>query len=101
MKNRTILLLGVLGIILLLSSCAAGPNTMVDMPAPDGGTAGFLLGLWHGFIAPVTFFISLFTENINLYEVYNTGGWYDFGFVLGAGIIFGGGSKATCTKKSM
>jgi hypothetical protein len=100
MKNRTILLFGLFGIILLLSNCAAGPNTMVDMPAADGDTAGFLMGLWHGFIAPVTFVISLFTENINLYEVHNTGGWYDFGFVLGASIIFGGSSKATCTRKS-
>jgi hypothetical protein len=26
-----------------------------------------------------------------MYEVYNNGGWYDFGFVLGSGILFGGG----------
>lgn len=53
--------------------------------------AGFWLGLWHGIIAPVTFLISLFTDNVNIYEVHNNGNWYDFGFVLGAGILFGGG----------
>jgi len=50
--------------------------------------------LWHGFIAPVSFFVSLFSDNVALYAVNNNGGWYDFGFVLGAGIIFGGGSRA-------
>jgi len=88
-----------LGIILLFTACTAGPNSLLDTPSPEGQPAGFLLGLWHGFIAPVTFFISLFTDNISLYEVHNTGGWYDFGFVLGAGIIFGGGSKASCKKR--
>ena len=53
--------------------------------------AGFWLGVWHGIIAPLTFIISLFTESVTLYEVHNNGAWYDFGFVLGAGILFGGG----------
>jgi len=28
-----------------------------------------------------------------MYAVNNNGGWYDFGFVWGAGILFGGGAK--------
>jgi hypothetical protein len=73
-----------------LASCAAGPNAQVGVP--DGGdVAGFWLGLWHGFIAPITFLVSLFTDNVSVYEVHNNGNWYDFGFVLGAGILFGGG----------
>ncbi len=52
---------------------------------------GFFRGLWHGIISPVSFVISLLTDNVSLYEVYNNGGWYDFGFVLGSGILFGGG----------
>lgn len=75
----------------LLGACAAGVNPEMDVPAPDGGVAGFWLGLWHGIIAPFTFVISLFTDNVSLYEVHNNGNWYDFGFVLGAGILFGGG----------
>lgn len=60
--------------------------------APNGGdVAGFWMGLWHGIIAPIAFFISLFTDNVNIYDVHNSGNWYDFGFVLGAGILFGGG----------
>ncbi len=56
---------------------------------------GFFSGLWHGLIAPVSFIGSLFSDKIAMYAVNNNGGWYDFGFVLGAGILFGGGGKAT------
>jgi hypothetical protein len=76
---------------LVLASCAAGPNPSLDTANAEGVIAGFWMGLWHGIISPITFVISLFTENVNLYEVHNSGGWYDFGFVLGAGILFGGG----------
>lgn len=78
-----------------LAACAPGPNTAMDTAGPDGDVAGFWLGLWHGIIAPVTFVISLFTDDVNLYEIHNNGGWYDFGFVLGAGILFGGGNTAS------
>lgn len=49
---------------------------------------GFWSGLWHGFISPVSFIGSLFTDSIAMYALNNNGGWYDFGFVLGAGILF-------------
>ncbi|MFY9152492.1 MAG: hypothetical protein WAO52_10775 [Prolixibacteraceae bacterium] len=57
--------------------------------------SGFLSGLWHGFIAPLSFVGSLFFDHIAMYAVNNNGGWYDFGFVLGAGILFGGSGKAS------
>jgi hypothetical protein len=76
---------------LLLAACAPGVNPEVGVPSPGGDVAGFWYGLWHGIIAPITFLISLFTDNVNFYEVHNNGNWYDFGFVLGAGILFGGG----------
>jgi len=53
---------------------------------------GFWGGLWHGIIAPLSFIGSLFSDDIAMYAVNNNGGWYDFGFVLGAGILFGGSS---------
>ena len=56
---------------------------------------GFLGGLWHGIIAPISFIGSLFSDDIAMYAVNNNGGWYDFGFVLGAGILFGGSSSAS------
>jgi hypothetical protein len=40
--------------------------------------------------------VSLFSVKVRIYEVANKGDWYDFGFMLGVSIIFGGsGSAAT------
>ena len=33
--------------------------------------AGFWLGLWQGLISLITFLISLFTSEVNIYEVQN------------------------------
>jgi hypothetical protein len=80
-------------VLLLVAACAAGPNPSVE----DSG-AGFWLGLWHGIIIPVTFVISLFNDNVSIYEVDNNGNWYDFGFMLGIAGPFsgiaGGSSRA-------
>lgn len=67
--------------LMLLSSCAAEGNAEVSATAG----AHFWYGLWHGLILPVTFVVSLFNDNVGVYEVANEGHWYDFGFVLGAG----------------
>jgi len=75
---------------LVLAACAAGANSAVDTPAADGDVAGLWMGLWHGLIVPITFVVSLFTENVSVYEVHNSGGWYDAGFVLGAACSLGG-----------
>jgi len=77
--------------VLWASSCAPGPNVSEKSPNAEGKVAGFWLGLWHGLISPVTFIISLFSKTVRLYEVHNNGGWYNFGFVLGAGLFLGGG----------
>jgi hypothetical protein len=83
--------LGVAAALLLLSSCAPGPNPEAGLgPEP----AGFWLGLWHGIILPVTFVISLFTDSVSIYEVANNGNWYDFGFFLGVLISLGGSGGA-------
>ncbi|HUP17910.1 MAG TPA: hypothetical protein VM848_17915 [Acidimicrobiia bacterium] len=88
-------------LMLVLAACMAGPNPEIGSATEGATAAGFLFGLWHGIIAPVTFIISLFTDNVNLYEVHNNGNWYDFGFVLGAGILFGGGSRgARATRRA-
>ena len=86
-------------VLFLFTACVAGPNEFVNTPDSDGETAGFWRGLWHGFIAPFTFIISLFTDSVHVYEVHNTGGWYDFGFLLGASIIFGGGGGGAASRR--
>ena len=98
-KKRLLLVsIAILG-ILLLAGCAAGINPTVGVPDVDGGSAGFWKGLWHGLISCVTFVISLFTDKVNVYDVHNSGNWYDFGFMLGVSIIFGGTSRATKRKR--
>ena len=73
---------------LALSACAAtqAPDA-VAASAPD-----FWLGLWHGFIFPVAWIVSLFVDNVAIYAVPNNGGWYDFGYFLGIA-VFGVGAR--------
>lgn len=61
---------------------------------PSTNPAGFLVGLWHGLIAPFTFLISLFVEGVSIYETNNNGRWYEFGFLLGISASAGGGDQA-------
>ena len=82
-------------LLMLVAGCAPGVNPEVGTPDAERVIAGFWLGLWHGVIAPVTFVISLFIEDINIYEVHNSGNWYDFGFMLGIGALAGGGSSGS------
>ena len=77
--------------VVFFSSCAPGPNDMERTSDDEGKVAGFWKGLWHGLIAPITFIISVFTDKVHLYEVHNNGTWYNFGFVVGAGLFFSGG----------
>jgi hypothetical protein len=72
----------ILGLALALAACAA-----TQVPATtEPGSPGFLLGVWHGFIFPIAFIISLFTDSVAVYAVPNNGGWYDFGYFVG--IVF-------------
>jgi hypothetical protein len=93
MDRRRVVVLAMAGLalVLVLAACAAGADPQVGVPAANGEVAGFWQGLWHGIISPIAFIISLFNDKVSIYEVHNDGNWYDFGFVLGAGILFGGG----------
>ena len=64
--------------LLALAGCARQVSTAVAPEAP-----GFLLGVWHGFIFPVAWVLSLFLDNVAIYAVPNNGGWYDFGYFVG------------------
>ncbi len=73
---------------------------MKNSTAPDGSVAGFWTGLWHGMILPISFIVSLFRDSVSVYEVHNNGGWYNFGFLLGAAIVLGGGGSAAGSGKT-
>ena len=82
-------------VIFFLSGCAE----TITLTEPLGkDPVGFWKGLLHGFILPFSFIISLFDSDVAVYAIYNNGGWYNFGFVLGASIIFGGSGKASKRK---
>ena len=84
MKNRLFFLVLIVAIMLFAAGCAThSAGQVLDPP-------GFLYGLLHGFILLFSFVASLFTD----YEIYafpNSGGWYNFGFLLGVMMFFGGG----------
>jgi len=84
-------LLVLIPLLLLLTSCAAG-----DAQFTPESPAGFWYGLWHGIISFISLIIHIFNDNVTVYEINNTGGWYDFGFLLGVISIWGGGSHMTC-----
>jgi hypothetical protein len=59
----------------------------MNKPDTHGNVAGIGLGLWHGFISPVTMVVSFFNKNVQIYEVHNNGSQYNLGFVLGLAFL--------------
>jgi hypothetical protein len=66
-----------IGLMLLTACTFAGDSTSFTQ-----GTPGFLMGIWHGIIAPYTLIVRFFLD-IQMYAVPNTGLGYDAGFLLG------------------
>ena len=89
--KQTILILSI-ACAVLLSGCA---DTVSFTAASSHAPVGFWYGLWHGIILPVAWLISLFDSDVAVYAIYNNGGWYDFGFVLGVGGLAGSSSKSS------
>lgn len=78
--------------VVYLSSCA---DSVSFAEAATREPVGFWYGLWHGWISGFAWLVSLFSDSTAIYAIYNNGGWYDFGFVLGAGIVSGVSAKAS------
>ena len=57
------------------------------------------MGIWHGWIAPISLIVSIFDPFVSMYEVHNTGWWYDFGFYIAIISGFGGVSLSRKRKK--
>ncbi|MBT8207247.1 MAG: hypothetical protein KJO18_03145 [Acidimicrobiia bacterium] len=90
MKKRLIVLIVLLGAV--ASACAAGTGRY-DLADP----AGFLSGIWHGWIAPITLIWQIFDADVRIYEPVNTGWWYDAGFYFA--VISGFGSLSLRRRK--
>jgi hypothetical protein len=84
---KAVSLLLVLGLLLALFLSGCIPGDGKHTPAKP---AGFLWGIWHGWVAPVTLVIGIFKHPIRVYEAANTGWWYDFGFYMAVISGFGG-----------
>ncbi len=92
--NGRFLTIGLVFCVAFMSlSCAPG-NDRWDQEINPGHKAGFWAGIWHGLIVIITFVVSLFTQEVGLYEVSNTGWAYNLGFIIGLFIIFGGCHRA-------
>jgi hypothetical protein len=74
-------------LLVVFAACASQP------PVEDASDVpGFWMGLWHGFIAPIALIGEIFSSH-RIYAFPNSGGWYDFGFILGIS-AWGGGAAA-------
>jgi hypothetical protein len=98
MKSSLALLVLVLMLLSILPGCAPGPNQSQGTES-EHGVAGFWLGLWQGFMAPFVFVVSVFKSNVSIYEVHNSGAWYNFGYLFGLACILGGGGNRTARRK--
>lgn len=78
-KVTLYIFLGVL--ILTLAGCASQPGT-------SGYWPWFFTGIWHWICAPFALIGSIFTD-IRIYEFPNTWRWYDFGFMIWLGLLWG------------
>ena len=96
MKSSLTLVVLVL-LFLILAGCEPGANQ--SKGTASDVAAGFWLGLWQGFIAPFVFVASLFKSNISIYEVHNSGAWYNFGYLFGLACFFGGGGNRAARRK--
>ena len=65
-----------------------GPNQLVNTVDAYNRVATFLQGILHGIISPVTLVLSFVNPIIQMYEVHNNGGMYNFGFLIGVAIVF-------------
>jgi hypothetical protein len=85
MANRVILLFLILLCAIGIAGCFPGAGH-----SSQANPAGFFTGVWHGWIAPISLILGLFDDKVRLYELTNTGWWYDLGFYIAVISGFGG-----------
>ncbi len=84
MKRRLLYLILLLATVFFFTACATQSADQILNPP------GFLKGLLHGFILLFSFIGSLFSD-YQIYAYPNAGGWYNFGYLIGVMLFFGGG----------
>ncbi len=82
-------------VAIMLTGCLPGDGT-----SSSSKPAGFLWGIWHGWIAPISLIVEIFRRDIRIYEPANAGFWYDLGYYMAVIGGFGGLSLARRKKRS-
>ncbi|HLC43351.1 MAG TPA: hypothetical protein VJO34_17210 [Methylomirabilota bacterium] len=82
-----------IAILLIVAAVAAAGCAYQPMPNAYN-PPGFFMGVLHGFMILFSFIGSLFTD-VRIYAFPNSGGWYDFGYLIGAGIFLGGSGASS------
>ena len=88
--NRAVKIACAAAVLLALAACAAG-SADSQHAAAGGLLSQFLLGIWHGLIAPVMLLVEVVNKlaphllpwSVRFYETRATGAAYDVGFYLG------------------
>ena len=83
--KKMILIFSFLVLLILVSGCMPGGGH-----STEEHPAGFFTGIWHGWIAPVSLIWGFFNPTIRIYELNNTGWWYDLGYYIAIIGGFGG-----------
>jgi hypothetical protein len=92
--KKAILVLLVMVLLMTMAGCVPGDGSYTTQDP-----AGFFWGVWHGWVAPISLIIGLFNDNIRIYELNNTGWFYDLGFYIAVISGFGGISLSRRKRK--
>ncbi len=90
-RRRAVASAAIVVLALALSACAAGSGAS-HHAASQGALYQFVLGVWHGLIAPVALVVEIINKiaprllpwKFHIYETAAAGVAYDIGFYLGA-----------------
>ena len=86
MRCRGVAIVFIIGVaaVVLVGCLPGGAQYTAQRPA------GFFSGVWHGWVAPLSLIVAFFNPSVRVYELDNTGWWYDFGFYMAIISGFGG-----------
>jgi hypothetical protein len=94
LKKKLCLLIILIVLAMTLTACLPGDGTYTaDSPA------GFLSGIWHGWLAPVSLILGIVKGGYRVYEVNNIGWTYDLAFYIAIVGGFGGFSLFRKSRK--
>ena len=100
MENRLRLcVVSLAAVVPFMTGCAHVNQSAISASGP-----GFFSGLWHGAVAPFSFIAYFWDYSIAIYAVPNNGGWYNFGYLIGLYLLWGGikhGVRAVRSKEQI